>query len=134
MTFAFESETISYLVVPLLRALGWTPQKMAIEWNKVDVALFNTLPRHDSNLSTVVEVKTKGRSCLTAESQARTYAEGKKNCHRLIVTDGLRYGIYIKQNSDFKASYPIYECRGVKEALRSMTPEWAGNLESTEIL
>ena len=139
-----ESETISYLVVPLFRALGWTPQKMAIEWNNVDVALFNTLPRDDSNLSIVVEVKKKGSSCLTALSQARTYAEGKKNCHRLIVTDGLRYGIYIKQNSDFKlyayfnitnfkASYPIYECRGVKEALKSMTPEWAKNLEFTGI-
>lgn len=28
-----ESETVAYLVAPLLRALGWTPQKMAIEWN-----------------------------------------------------------------------------------------------------
>ena len=38
-----ESETVNYLVhrggVPLLRALGWTPQRMAIEWNKIDIAL-----------------------------------------------------------------------------------------------
>ena len=130
-----ESETISYLVVPLLRALGWTPQKMAIEWKNVDVALFNTLPRENGNLSVVVEVKKKGSSCLTALSQASTYAEGKESCHRLIVTDGLRYGIYINRNSDFKlhayfnitnlkTSYPIYECHGVNEALKAMTPEW----------
>jgi len=40
-----EPETVAYLVIPLLRALGWTPQKMAIEWRKVDIALFRSLPR-----------------------------------------------------------------------------------------
>ena len=48
-----EYETISYLVVPLLRALGWTPQKMAIEWNRIDVALFTSLPRASESLSVV---------------------------------------------------------------------------------
>lgn len=131
-----EFETVSYLAVPLLRALGWTPQKMAIEWNKVDIALFTSLPRKDSNLSVVVEAKKKGNSCLTAFSQAQSYAEGKENCRRLIVTDGLRYGIYIKREhqfqlyayfniTDLKTSYPIYECLGVHEALRAMTPEWS---------
>jgi hypothetical protein len=27
-----EHETVAYLIVPLLRALGWTPQRMAVEW------------------------------------------------------------------------------------------------------
>lgn len=131
-----EFETVSYLAVPLLRALGWTPQKMAIEWNKVDIALFNSLPRKDANLSVVVEAKKKGNSCLTAFSQAQSYAKGKDNCYRLIVTDGLRYGVYIKRENEFqlyayfnitnlKSSYPIYECFGVNEALRAMTPEWS---------
>lgn len=131
-----EFETVCYLAVPLFRALGWTPQKMAIEWNKVDVALFKSLPRKDSHLSVVVEAKKKGNSCLTAFSQAQYYAKGKENCRRLIVTDGLRYGVYIKREhefqlyayfniTNFKASYPIYECFGVNEALRAMTPEWS---------
>ena len=130
-----EFETVAYLSVPLLRALGWTPQKMAIEWNNVDIALFNQLPREDKNLNVVVEAKKKGNSCLTALSQAQSYAEGKENCLRLIVTDGLRYGVYLKNGGDFKlyayfnitrlkTSYPIYECFGVREALRAMTPEW----------
>ncbi len=130
-----EFETVSYLVVPILRALGWTPQKMAIEWHNVDLALFDQLPRIDKNLSVVVEVKKKGNACLTAKSQAQGYAQGKPNCKRLIVTDGLRYGTYIKNNNeyalkayfnlnDLRVSYPIYECSGIKEALRIMTPEW----------
>ena len=125
-----EFETVAYLAVPLLRALGWTPQKMAIEWNNVDVALFNQLPRNDENLSVVVEAKKKDNSCLTALSQAQ-----KRKCQRLIVTDGLRYGVYLKKNDNFKlyayfnitelkSAYPIYECYGVKEALKAMTPEW----------
>ena len=130
-----ESETIAYLVIPLLRALGWTPQKMAIEWNNVDIALFSKLPRRDSNLSAVVEVKKKDRSCLSAKSQAQSYAQGKQSCNRLIVTDGLRYGIYLRKQNQFhlyayfnltvlKNEYPIYNCHGIKEALRVMTPEW----------
>ncbi|GAA4839574.1 hypothetical protein [Algivirga pacifica] len=130
-----EFETITYLIVPILRALGWTPQKMAIEWNKVDIALFDQLPRKDNNLSIVVEAKKKGNSCLSAKGQAQGYAEGKSNCQRLIVTDGLRYGIYIKNDNeyvlkayfnlnDLRESYPIYECSGIKEALRIITPEW----------
>lgn len=130
-----EFETVAYLAIPLLRALGWTPQKMAIEWNNVDIALFNKLPRKDTNLNVVVEAKKKGNSCLTAFSQAQSYSEGKENCRRLIVTDGLRYGVYIKQSNEFKlhayfnitdlkTSYPIYECLGVNAALIAMTPDW----------
>lgn len=130
-----EFETLTYLVVPLLRALGWSPQKMGIEWHKVDVALFDQLPREDKNLSVVVEVKKKGNSCLTAYSQAQGYSVGKENCLRLIVTDGLRYGVYLKVKKeykleayfslvDLKESSPVYNCKGVREALRIMTPEW----------
>jgi hypothetical protein len=130
-----EYETISYLVVPLLRAIGWTPQKMGIEWNKVDLALFSRLPREDEHLSVVVEAKKMGYSCLTAKSQASGYAESKENCHRLIVTEGLRYGVYLKEEdnfvlkayfnlSDLRDKYPIYKCGGVKEALTLMAPEW----------
>jgi hypothetical protein len=130
-----ESETVAYLVVPLLRALGWSPQKMALEWNNVDLAIFNKLPRCNENLSIVIEAKKKGYSCLSALSQAQTYALNKPNCKRLIVTEGIRYGIYTKKNdsfelyaymnlTNFQNEYPIYNCFGIKEALRAMTPEW----------
>lgn len=130
-----ESETVTYLVVPLLRALGWTPQRMAVEWNKVDLALFNQLPRTDSNVSVVVEAKKIMNSCLSAKSQAESYAKNKVNCSRLIVTDGLRYGVYLKTGNEFKLAaylnltsmkdqYGIYECLGAREALQAMTPEF----------
>ncbi len=130
-----EHETVAYLVVPLLRALGWTPQRMAIEWNHVDLALFERLPRSDDSLLVVVEAKRMDNSCLTAKSQAMAYASGKDGCHRLIVTDGLRYGIFVREKGGFQLyaymnltrlrrhSY-AYDCRGAEDALLAMAPEW----------
>jgi len=130
-----EHETVAYLVIPLLRALGWTPQKMAIEWNNVDLALFKSLPRKDETLQIVVEAKQKDNSCLTAISQAENYAKKRRGCERLIVTDGLRYGIYIKNEdvfslysyfnlTDLRSNHHIYGCFGAKESIYAMTPEW----------
>lgn len=131
-----EYETVAYLVVPLLRALGWTPQRMAVEWNHVDVALFEQLPRSDETLRVVVEAKKMGNSCLNAMSQAMSYSEGKAVCHRLIVTDGLRYGVYTRSKLEpfrlyaylnltrLQHDYPIYECNGAEEAFLAMAPEW----------
>ena len=130
-----EHETVVYLIVPLLRALGWTPQRMAVEWNHVDVALFDQLPRSDQSLRAVVEAKKMDNSCLTAMSQALSYAEGKNGCHRLIVTDGLRYGVYVRNEKTFsiyaylnltrlRHDYPIFGCKGAEDALLAMAPEW----------
>jgi hypothetical protein len=134
-----ESETLAYLVIPLLRALGWTPQRMAIEWQNVDVALFNKLPRSNENLSVVVEGKPKDMSCLNAVSQAQYYAEqeGRESCHRLLVTDGTRYGVYLRREGIFpgnphaylnlthmRSTYPILECHGTREALLIMSADW----------
>ena len=129
----------NHLIVPLLRALGWTPQKMALDWKNVDIALFKKLPRSDDDLIAVFEAKRKGTSCLKAYSQACDYAKPLKNCSRLIVSDGLRYGVFIKSDdpdssfklhaymnlTDFRAEYPILECHGILEALWAMTPEWS---------
>lgn len=134
-----ESETISYLVIPLLRSLGWTPQKMAVEWNSVDVALFKYLPRKNESLSVVLEAKQKDLSCLSAKSQAQYYAEqdGRETCSRLIVTDGIRYAVYFRDSGIFRShpeaylnivnmreAYPLLHCRGAKEAFLYLSADW----------
>ena len=136
-----ENETINYLVVPLLRALGWTPQKMSLEWNRIDVALFSNLPRNEEHLSVVVEAKKIRSASLSALPQAENYAEDYNNCGRIILTDGLRYGIFTREEGEsgqkgefsrhsymnltsLRDGYPIYGCSGAKEALLAMAPEW----------
>ncbi len=125
-----EQETVNYLVVPLLRALGWTPQKMAVEWKqigerkRIDVALFSILPRNQESLTALVEVKRMDNSCLTAFEQAKNYAMNSEKCERIIVTDGMRYGVFIRESqSEFvlyaymnllrlRSDCSIYDCKG----------------------
>jgi hypothetical protein len=87
-----EHETICYLVIPFLLSLGWSQQNAAVEWNRVDVALFGGMPSTDGSLSCVVEAKLLGRSVFSPLGQARDYAlqQGREGCSRLIVTDGIR--------------------------------------------
>ena len=134
-----EHETVAYLVVPLLRALGWPPQRLAVEWNRIDVALFDRLPRKDESIRGVVEAKKLDDACLTALHQARGYVRPEYNsCDRVILTDGIRYGVYVSGGDiDFKLhgylnllrlrrNYPIYGCGGAEAALLAMSPEWRG--------
>jgi len=145
-----EHETVAYLVIPLLGALGWTRQQMAIEWNNVDVALFSTMPRSDQNLVVAVEAKRKDNSCLNARSQAEYYASqpGRERCKRIIVTDGIRYGVYLrKEDGSFPEkpqaylnltrmmdSYPILECKGAQVALLMMSYGWDKSYEEYQDL
>ncbi len=135
-----ERETVVYLAVPLLRTLGWTPQRMAVEWNRIDIGLFDRLPRADENLAVVVEVKKLGMSCLSANTQGAQYARGsgRERCSRLVVTDGIRYGIYVKESSGafpesptaymnlnrMVRSYPVLGCEGTPEALSLLAADW----------
>jgi hypothetical protein len=128
-----ESETVCYLVVPLLLSLGWSEQTAAVEWMHVDVALFDSMPPTDSTLACVVEAKLLGRSVFSPLGQAREYAlrSGRPRCKRLIVTDGIRYAIHRRAGEDFvfhsylnlldmRDSYPVFSCGGAVEAVRSM--------------
>lgn len=119
-----ESETITYLVVPLLLALGWSHQMAAIEWRGIDVALFQRMPPEESTLTGVVEAKPLNRSVFAPTDQAIGYAtqEGRDNCNRLVVTDGIRYTYFKRQGTDFnlqaylnilrmREKYPVYDPR-----------------------
>lgn len=134
-----EAETIGNLVIPLLMfwTLGW--EKMAVGWCGVDVALFDSMPQSDENLAVMVELKQNNQSCLTAPFQAQAYAEqpGRESCGRIIVTDGLRYGVYLRENGRFKSepeaylnltrmrdAYPVLSCAGARKALLLMAADW----------
>jgi len=70
-----------------------------------------------------------GGSCMNAQSQAKTSAEQKGHaaCNRLIVTDGVRYGVYFKKDGVFpnepqaylnltrmRDEYPLLKARAQK--------------------
>ena len=148
-----EAETVTHLIVPLLSALGWSPQSLAVEWpitgtGTADLVAFRPLRgrlRTDADISVLVEAKRLGTSCLTAVDQARRYAAKMENCLRLVVTDGMRYAIFVRasNNKGFgntpvaylnllepRKSYPILCCEGAGEALVSLSSAWhLGSIE-----
>src|SRR5262249_3344064 len=50
-----EDELIAHFVVPFLRALGWPLERIAVQWRRVDVALFRALPRVPETCQLVIE-------------------------------------------------------------------------------
>ena len=89
-----EAETIAHLVVPFLGALGWAPESVAVEWRKIDICAFGTLPRSPENCHFVIEAKRLGTGLEGALGQARSYVAELGVERDVIVTDGLRYRLY----------------------------------------
>ena len=109
-----EHETRTFLVVPLLLALGWAEQQIKIELpcsrGKVDIACFRK-NYEEKNDDCVAIIETKGFSSGLdyAEKQAKTYAENFPSCEVLITTNGYCYKIYKKNGaSDFETDPSAY--------------------------
>ncbi len=89
-----ENELVMHYVVPLLRALGWPPELIALQWRYTDVCLFRRLPRAPENCALIIEAKRPGVGAESAIGQALAYqAELGAHCD-VLVTDGFRYRLY----------------------------------------
>lgn len=89
-----EDELIAHFVVPFLRALGWPPERIAVKWRYIDVAVFQALPRTPENCRFVIETKRLDAGVEGALEQARGYVEALGAPLDVIVTDGIRYRMY----------------------------------------
>ncbi len=89
-----EDELIAHFIVPFLRALGWPPERIAIKWRYIDVAVFRSLPRTPENCHLVIEAKRLGAGVGGALQQAKGYVEALGIPRDIIVTDGVRYRMY----------------------------------------
>ncbi|MCY4170341.1 MAG: hypothetical protein OXF08_01940 [Bacteroidetes bacterium] len=89
-----ESEMVAHYIIPLLRALGWPVENIALEWCNIDVCLFNKLPRTPENCYYLIEAKRVGASIEDAKEQAVGYTKSLKNHCDVVVTDGIRYRMY----------------------------------------
>jgi len=89
-----EDELIVHFVVPFLRALGWPPERIAVKWRYIDVAVFQALPRTPENCHLVIEAKRLGAGVEGALEQAKGYVEALRIPRDVVVTDGIRYRMY----------------------------------------
>jgi hypothetical protein len=100
-----EAEMVCHCVVPFLLALGWHRFHIAVEWNHIDVAVFDTLPREAKNCRFVIEAKNFGEGIEGASAQAKSYMDRLGIACDLIVTDGIRYKLYDPENLDDAVAY-----------------------------
>jgi len=89
-----EDEMVTHFVVPFLRALGWPPERIAVKWRYIDVAVFGALPRTPENCHLVIEAKRLGAGVEGALEQAKGYVEALGTPRDVVVTDGIRYRMY----------------------------------------
>lgn len=104
-----EHETRTFLVVPLLLALGWSEQQLKIELpcgkGPVDIACFR--PIYDGGREDCVSViETKGFSIGLdyAYDQLIKYAMQFPNCMTAVLTNGYCYKVFVKGNDGFTPS------------------------------
>ena len=109
-----EHETRTFLVIPLLLALGWSEQQIKIELpcngGRIDIACFNQNYRRNNN-DCVAIIETKGFSSGLdyAWEQAETYSQDFPNCQSVIVTNGYIYKIYLRnEDGQFQISPSAY--------------------------
>ena len=89
-----EDELVVHYIVPLLRALGWPVERIAVKWRNIDVCVFSGLPRIPENCHCVIEAKRLGAGVEGALEQAIGYVEALGVPCDVVVTDGIRYRMY----------------------------------------
>jgi len=100
-----EHETRTFLILPLLFALGWSEQRLKIEWKGTDIAFFgkpyNRQDKDPKNCIMVLESKRFWGGLTYAESQGKKYAKNFPNCRHLIVSDGCNYKLFNRKDNEW---------------------------------
>lgn len=105
-----EHETRTFLIIPLLLALGWSEQQIKIELGvtggRIDVACFSspygrnpdTLVANDKDCVLILESKGFSQGLDYAHEQGKAYAEHFPNCQIVISSNGYCYKAYRRKS------------------------------------
>lgn len=98
-----EHEVVAHMILPMLLALGWSEQLLAIEWNKIDLAGFGQTPTQPHTCTLVCEAKAGDHGLQAVERQAMGYIKrhGLMNWRKVLVTQGGRYYVFSNDSGDF---------------------------------
>lgn len=113
-----EHETRTFLIMPLLLALGWAEQQIKIELGiderkRVDVACFSKPYRRDSDGASnhhecvlLLESKDFSSGLDYAPKQALEYARSFSKCRVVVVSNGYCYETYLRDSEDKFSEHP----------------------------
>ena len=96
-----EHETRAFLITPLLLALGWSEQRVKIEWKNIDMALFREVYKRGDEPCIILESKRMWEGLRYAQRQAEKYAKLYPLCLRLVVSNGICYRLYEKEDNSW---------------------------------
>ncbi len=103
-----EHEVVAHMVLPLMLALGWSEQLLAVEWRRIDLAGFSGTPTTEERCIFVCEAKGLGHGLQNVLQQAKLYVERLtlSNCCKILISDGVRLYLYGRKNREW-ADMPI---------------------------
>jgi len=109
-----EHETRTFLVVPLLLALGWAEQQIKIELpcggGRIDIACFRrSYKRNNDECVAIIETKDFSSGLDYAPKQAKTYSKDFLYCKAVIVSNGYCYKTYLRnEKNEFQTTPSAY--------------------------
>lgn len=91
-----EHEVVAHIILPMLLALGWSEQLLAVEWRKIDLAIFSGTPTDRQHCRLVCEAKGMGHGLQDVLQQAVRYTESLQLtvCDKILLADGGRFYLY----------------------------------------
>jgi hypothetical protein len=88
------------MILPIMLALGWSEQLLAVEWHKIDLAVFSASPTIPDKCILIFEAKGLDHGLQNVRDQLIGNARRPKlklsNCRKAIATDGIRWYLYQK--------------------------------------
>jgi len=108
-----EHETIAFLIIPLLLALGWAEQQIKIELpcerGRVDIACFSRAYRKQNDECVlIIEAKDFASGLDYAPAQALRYAKDFSSCRVVVVSNGYCYKTYVRSGGAFDLTPSAY--------------------------
>jgi len=106
-----EHETRTFLVIPLLLALGWAEQQLKIELpcskGRIDIACFSkAYVRKNDECAVLIETKDFSSGLDYAQNQAKKYSHNFPTCKVVVVTNGYCYKTYLRDKSGNFSTQP----------------------------
>ena len=93
-----EHEIRTFLIAPIMLALGWSEQKIKIEWKSTDMSFFSQIYKKNEKPCMILESKRIHEGLDYAETQLIRYAKNFPGCGRLVASDGIRFQLYTRQD------------------------------------
>jgi hypothetical protein len=93
-----EHEVVAHMVLPMLLALGWSEQLLAIEWGKIDLAGFSGTPTIADRCVLVCEAKRMDAGMNDVGEQAMNYVAKHRldACKKMLLTQGTRFYLFAR--------------------------------------